>query len=90
MNTGHVQGARPLLHRLLNSLGGFIPLKNSYSNAAISIIQTHIVGDRDPRSTDWESVLEHSERILFWGADPVRTNDVDWFTSLHQLSLIHI
>lgn len=84
MNTGHVQGARPLLHRLLNSLGGFIPLKNSYSNAAISIIQTHIVGDRDPRSTDWESVLEHSERILFWGADPVRTNDVDWFTSLHQ------
>lgn len=42
------------------------------------------MGDRDPRSTDWESVLEHSERILFWGADPVRTNDVDWFTSLHQ------
>lgn len=84
MNTGLVQGARPLLHRLLNILGGFIPLKNSYSNAAISTIQTHIVGDRDPRATDWQSVFAASERVLLWGADPVRTNDVDWFTPLHQ------
>lgn len=84
MNTGHVEGVRPLLQRFLNIMGGFVPCKNTYSNAAITTIQTHIVGDRDPRCSDWESVFEASERVVFWGADPVRTNDVDWFTPLHQ------
>ncbi len=84
MNTGLVQGSRPLLHRLLNILGGFVPLTNSYSTGAITAIQTHIVGAGMPRPSDWEDVLEHSERVVFWGCDPMRTDDVDWFTALHR------
>lgn len=84
MNTGHVQGARPLLHRLLNLMGGFVRVTGNYSNGAISTVMPYIVGARDPRSTDWESVLESSELVVFWGADPIRTLDVDWFTPLHQ------
>ena len=29
-------------------------------------------------------MLEHSERIVFWGCDPLVTNDIDWLTTLHQ------
>lgn len=84
MNTGLVQGVRPLLHRLLNIMGGFVPLTNSYSTGAIAAIQEHIVGQKQPRPSDWESIYEASERVVFWGSDPVRTDDVDWFTPLHK------
>ena len=29
-------------------------------------------------------VLNHSERVILWGADPLVTNDIDWLTTLHN------
>ena len=84
MSTGKVNGAVTLQRRLLNLMGGFVPCENSYSTAAIGKILPYVVGTSDPRSTSWDVVLEKSERVVFWGADPLVTNDVDWLTTLHQ------
>ena len=84
MSTGKVNGAVTLQRRLLNLMGGFVPCENSYSTAAVGKILPYVVGTSDPRSTSWEVVLENTECVVFWGADPLVTNDVDWLTTLHQ------
>lgn len=84
MSTGKINGSIPLLQRLLNLCGGYIQTKNSYSSAAISCILPYVVGSGDPRSTSWDNILKHSERILFWGCDPIVTNDIDWYTTIHN------
>ena len=63
---------------------GFIGCENSYSTAAISKILPYVVGSGDPRSTSWDVVIEHADRVVFWGADPIVTNDIDWLTTLHN------
>ena len=83
-STGKVNAANTLQRRLLNLLGGYVKGENSYSTAAIAKILPYVVGTPDPRSTAWDVVLEHAERIVFWGADPIVTNDVDWLTTLHK------
>lgn len=84
MSTGKVQGSITLLHRLLNLCGGYILTKNSYSTAAISNILPYVVGTGDPRSTSWDNILNNSKRIVFWGCDPLVTNDIDWYTTIHN------
>ena len=84
MSPGKVNSAVTLARRLLNLCGGFVPCVNSYSTAAISTILPYVVGQSDPRTTAWDVVLAESERIVFWGANPLFTNDVDWLTTLHQ------
>ena len=84
MSTGRVNAAINLQQRLLNLCGGFIQCENSYSTAAISKILPYVVGTGDPRSTSWDVVIEHSERVVFWGCDPLVTNDIDWHTTIHN------
>ena len=84
MSTGKVNASINLQQRLLNFCGGFIGCENSYSTAAISKILPYVVGSGDPRSTSWDVVIEHADRVVFWGADPIVTNDIDWLTTLHN------
>lgn len=84
MSTGRVNAAINLQQRLLNLCGGFIQCENSYSTAAISKILPYVVGTGDPRSTSWDVVIGHSERVVFWGCDPLVTNDIDWHTTIHN------
>ena len=83
-STGLVNSSITLLRRLLNLCGGFVGAVNSYSTAAIATVLPYVLGVSDPQSESWESVLAHSERIIFWGCDPLITNDVDWCTTLHN------
>ena len=84
MSTGKINASINLQQRLLNLCGGFIGCENSYSTAAISKILPYVVGTGDPRCTSWDVVLEKSERVVFWGCDPLVTNDIDWFTTIHN------
>ena len=84
MSTGKINASIPNLQRLLNLRGGYVPTTNSYSTAAISKILPYVVGTGDPRATSWDNILEHSERVVFWGCDPIVTNDIDWFTTIHN------
>ena len=43
-----------------------------------------MVGTGDPRSTSWDNILNNSKRIVFWGCDPLVTNDIDWYTTIHN------
>ena len=64
---GSVNNSISLLQRLLNLMGGFVQTGNSYSTAAIGTILPYALGEKDPRSTAWPQILEHAERIVFWG-----------------------
>lgn len=83
-STGLVNSPAQLIRRLLNFCGGFVPTTNSYSTAAISSILPYVVGEKLPVSTSWDEVLEHSDFVVFFGCDPVTTNNLDWCTSLNQ------
>lgn len=85
---GSVNNSIALLQRLLNLMGGYIETGNSYSTAAIGTILPYALGMKDPRSTGWDTILEHTERIVLWGCDPLVTNDIDWTTTLHEATEI--
>ncbi|MFU0842677.1 MAG: trimethylamine-N-oxide reductase [Burkholderia sp.] len=84
MSTGMVNAAITLQNRLLSLCGGYIHCINSYSTAAISRILPYVIGSSEAASTSWDNVLKHSERIVLWGCDPLVTNDIDWFTTIHN------
>ena len=83
-STGSVNDPCALQYRLLNFMGGFTAKRNSYSSAAVNTILPYVVGSGNPRCTAWDNVIEHSERIVFWGCNPLVTNDIDWYTTLHN------
>lgn len=83
-STGKVVAATPCQHRFLNLMGGFIGRRNSYSTAAINTIMPYVVGTGDPRCTSWDVVVKNSERVVLWGCDPLVTNDIDWYTTIHN------
>ena len=83
-SAGNVNSPNGLLQRLLALKGGWVQTFNSYSTAAIGTILPYVCGQKDPKCTAWPQVLEHAERIVLWGCDPLVTNDIDWTTTLHQ------
>lgn len=83
-STGSVNNAIALMQRLLSLLGGWVETGNSYSTAAISTILPYAVGGKLFKPTAWPVIMEKTERIVFWGCDPLITNDIDWATTLHQ------
>ena len=83
-NAGEVNNPIGLLRRFLNLQGGFVETFNSYSTAAIGAIQKVIAGAADPEVPPLTDVVEHAERVVLWGADPVVTNDIAWNTTLHD------
>lgn len=83
-NTGEVNNPIGLLRRLLMLEGGFVQTFNSYSTAAIAAIQKVIADMGDPDVPVVDEVIEHAERVVLWGADPVVTNDIAWTTTLHD------
>lgn len=87
-SSGSVNSSISLLQRMLNLRGGYLLTGNSYSTGAIGTIQPYAIGAKDPRATDWSSILTHSERIVLWGCDPIITNDIDWNTTLHETTPI--
>ena len=83
-STGKVNGAMYMTQRLLNARGGYVGAENNYSYAAVGRMLPYVVGSGDPRSTSWEQVLNHAKRVVFWGCDPLISNDIDWYTTIHK------
>lgn len=84
MSTGKLNVASACMQRLLNLMGGFPARRNSYSSAAVNTIYPYVVGSGNPRSTTWDVVIKNSERVVLWGCDPLVTNDIDWYTTIHN------
>ncbi|PSM52190.1 molybdopterin-containing oxidoreductase II, DMSO/TMAO/BSO reductase family, catalytic subunit [Campylobacter blaseri] len=79
-SSGNVQNSRILLHRFMNSIGGFVGGLGDYSTAASQIIMPHVLGTIEvyEQQTAWPLVLEHSDIVVIWGANPISTLRIAW------------
>lgn len=84
-SSGALHAARTLLHRYLNVTGGFVGTKGDYSTGAAQVIMPHVLGTIEvyEQQTSWEVILENTDTIVLWGANPITTMRIAW-TSTDQ------
>ncbi|CZE50283.1 molybdopterin guanine dinucleotide-containing S/N-oxide reductase [Campylobacter geochelonis] len=85
-SSGNVQNSRILLHRFMNLSGGFVGSLGDYSTGASQIIMPHVVGSIEvyEQQTSWPLILEHSDVVVIWGANPIATLRIAWTVSDEQ------
>lgn len=79
-SAGNFQNSRTLLHRFQRTCGGFVGHKGDYSTGASQVIMPHVMGTVEvyEQQTSWEVVLESSEVVVIWGANPMSTLKIAW------------
>lgn len=82
---GALHAAKTLLQRYMNVTGGFVGTKGDYSTGAAQVIMPHVLGTIEvyEQQTSWEVILESSDTIVLWGANPLTTMRIAW-TSTDQ------
>lgn len=77
---GSLHASRTLLHRYMNLTGGFTGTSGDYSTGAVQVIMPHVLGGIEvyEPQTSWQQVLEHSEIVVLWGANPLTTLQIAW------------
>ena len=82
-SSGALHTAFTLLQRFMNLTGGFVGHKGDYSTGAAQVIMPHVVGSIEvyEQQTSWEIVLDHSDVVVFWGANPLNTLKIAWTSS---------
>ncbi|WP_233144460.1 molybdopterin-dependent oxidoreductase [Campylobacter pinnipediorum] len=85
-SSGNVHNSRILLHRFMNLSGGFVGSLGDYSTAASQIIMPHVVGSIEvyEQQTSWPVVLESSQVVVIWGANPISTLRIAWTATDEQ------
>ena len=65
---------------MMNLKGSFVNASGDYSTGAAQIILPHVVGTLEvyEQQTVWPVVVDNTELMVFWGADPVLTNQISW------------
>jgi len=83
---GKLHNCRTLLSRLMNLKGGFVNHTGDYSTGASQVIMPHVVGTLEvyEQQTVWPVVVEKSELVVFWGANPMLTNQIAWTVADHD------
>ncbi len=84
-SVGKLHNCRNLLGRMLNTFGGYVNHIGDYSTAASQVIMPHVMGTLEvyEQQTTWPVVVENSDMIVWWGADPMITNQIDWVMCEH-------
>ncbi|WP_321504463.1 trimethylamine-N-oxide reductase TorA [Breoghania sp.] len=82
---GKFHNCRTLLARAMNTLGGYVGGTGDYSTGAAQVIMPHVVGGLEVYSqqTSWPLLIENTDTLVFWGADPVKTCQIDWLVPEH-------
>jgi biotin/methionine sulfoxide reductase len=78
-SAGRFHHAQSQLKRFLVRIGGFTFSRDSYSNAAGSIITRHVVGTSqivDGPGTGWESIIDQADLVVMFGGVPLRNTQV--------------
>lgn len=78
-SAGRFHHAQSQLHRFLNSLGGYVSSRDSYSLGAGRVLMPHIVDSMDvllQQHTSWEVMEAHCELFVSFGGLPVRNAQV--------------
>jgi biotin/methionine sulfoxide reductase len=78
-SAGRFHHAQSQLKRFLSGIGGFTFSRDSYSNAAGSVIARHVVGTSqivDGPGTSWQSIIRHSNLVVTFGGIPLRNTQI--------------
>lgn len=82
-SSGSIHNCRVLLHRFMTATGGFTGTVGDYSTGASQVIMPHVLGTLEvyEQQTSWPLVLEHSDVVVIWGANPMATLKIAWTSS---------
>jgi biotin/methionine sulfoxide reductase len=78
-SAGRFHHAQSQLKRFLARIGGFTSSRDSYSNAAGSILARHVVGTQqivNGPGTSWQSIIDHANLVVMFGGIPIRNTQV--------------
>lgn len=84
--SGKVSWGRATARRMLTILGGFVSEDGNYSYGAGHVVMPHVIGTIEPNEapTRWEAILKSAKTIVFWGTDPVVTNEIGVGVPTHE------
>ena len=84
--SGKVSWGRATARRMLTILGGFVSEDGNYSYGAGHVIMPHVIGTIEPNEvpTRWEAILRSAKTIVFWGSNPVITNEIGVGVPTHE------
>lgn len=82
-SAGNFHNARTLAYRFMRTTGGFVGHKGDYSTGASQVIMPHVMGTIEvyEQQTSWEVVLDKSDVVVIWGANPAATLKNAWSSS---------
>ena len=85
---GKLHNCQNLMRRMLNLglKGAFVNASGDYSTGAAQIVMPHVMGTLEvyEQQTVWPVVIESTDVLVFWGADPIRTNQISWTVGDHD------
>lgn len=90
-SAGRFHHAQSQLRRFLNTIGGFVGAKDTYSHAAAEVLLPHIVGMTNrafqDQQTSMELIAEHCELLVCFGGISARTSQVaSSGTTMHEVT----
>lgn len=85
-SNGILHKAATLLQRYMSLAGGYTGHLGDYSTGAAQVIMPYVVGSNEvyQQQTSWPLVLEHSDVVVFWSANPLNTLKIAWNASDEQ------
>ncbi|PAF53408.1 trimethylamine-N-oxide reductase [Helicobacter sp. 13S00482-2] len=84
--SGKVSWGRTVAHRMLKILGGYVEESGDYSTGAGMVIMPHVMGSNTvyESPTKWKAILKGAKNIVFWGTDPLITNQIAVSSPTHE------
>ena len=76
---GRFHHAQSQLKRFLVNIGGFTFSRDSYSNAAGTVLARHVLGSSqiiDGPGTSWQSIVDNTNLVVMFGGVPLRNTQV--------------
>ena len=85
-SNGVLHKAATLLQRYMSLAGGYTGHLGDYSTGAAQAIMPHVVGGNEvyQQQTSWPMVLEHTDVVVLWSANPMNTLKIAWNASDEQ------
>lgn len=84
---GRLHNCQSLMRRMLNVglEGSFVNGTGDYSTAASQVVMPHVMGTLEvyEQQTVWPVLIENTDTLVFWGADPINTNQISWLVGDH-------
>jgi len=84
--SGKISWGRTVGHRMLKVLGGYVEESGDYSTGAGLVIMLHVLGNSAvyDAPTKWEAIAKNAKNVVFWGTDPLVTDQISWQPPTHD------